>query len=97
MTDISMTEQLEEARKKVAQGIQIGNLTILLTLKVLHQLRVLDTSGEGVEFKALVDELKPDDMSESLIDDILFNLSYEGLVYQPKPEYFKLMDEDILW
>lgn len=90
-------KQLIEARKKVEQGINIGNLLHLFTLKVLHGLRIMDTSGEGVEFKVLVAELKQEDMTESVIDGILFTLAYEGLVYQTRPEYYKLMDDDILW
>lgn len=87
-------KELEEARKKVEQGIQIDNLKLLLALEVVEHLRTMDTTGEGVEFENLVKRMETANIAdESVIDDILFELSYEGMVYQTRPECYKLMDD----
>jgi hypothetical protein len=66
-----------------------NNLTELSN-KIEHLLRTLDI-GDGVEFNQLMSNLG-NNIEESVVDDILFELAYEGKVYQPKPEYYKFMD-----
>ena len=61
-----------------------------LAEKIENLLRKLDI-GDGVEFKQLVNALG-NNIEESIVDDILFELAYEGKVYQPRPEYYKLME-----
>ena len=60
-----------------------------LSLKIEHILRENDV-GDGVVFSEIVKQLQGFDESE--IDDVLFELAYEGKVYQPKPDYYKIMD-----
>lgn len=47
-------------------------------------------SGNGVEFSVIMGNLG--NIDESEVDDILFELAYEGKVYQPRPDYYRIMD-----
>ena len=60
-----------------------------LTNKIEHILREFDT-GNGVEFSVIMDKVGSVDESE--VDDILFELAYEGKVYQPRPDFYRIMD-----
>lgn len=60
-----------------------------LSGKIENILRTSD-SGDGVSFAEIVKMLPGS--GESEIDDVLFELAYEGKVYQPKPDYYKIMD-----
>jgi hypothetical protein len=60
-----------------------------LTSKIEKILREFD-SGNGVEFSFILKTIG--DKDESEVDDILFELAYEGKVYQPRPDYYKIMD-----
>lgn len=60
-----------------------------LTQKIERILREND-SGNGVEFSTILSLSGVTDESE--VDDILFELAYEGKVYQPRPDYYKIMD-----
>lgn len=60
-----------------------------LTDRIEKILRTND-SGDGIEFSEIVKLLE--NTNDSEVDDILFELAYEGRVYQPKPDYYKIMD-----
>ena len=60
-----------------------------LTNKIEKILRENDT-GSGVEFSMILKLVGSVDESE--IDDILFELAYEGKVYQPRPDFYKIME-----
>ena len=60
-----------------------------LTNKIERILREFDT-GNGVEFSVIMDKIGSVDESE--VDDILFELAYEGKVYQPRPDFYRIMD-----
>ena len=60
-----------------------------LSAKIENILRDSDV-GDGVAFSEILKQLQGYDESE--IDDVLFELAYEGKVYQPKPDYYKIMD-----
>ena len=65
-----------------------------LSGKIEAVLREKD-SGQGVEFDEIIKLLHEPDYqvySESDIDDKLFELAYEGKVYQPRPDFYKIMD-----
>ena len=47
-------------------------------------------SGNGVEFSVILKLSGVTDESE--VDDILFELAYEGKVYQPRPDFYKIME-----
>ncbi len=57
--------------------------------KLLHTM----DSGNGIEFSALVGDILKTypQVQESVVDDILFEMAYEGKVYQPRPDYYKIM------
>ena len=60
-----------------------------LTNKIERILREFDT-GNGVEFSVIMNKIGSVDESE--VDDILFELAYEGKVYQPRPDFYRIMD-----
>ncbi len=81
--------------KKFARGavakrekIKRGEAGLRETVKLW--LGMLDVDGYGVEDKILFAAMS--DHSEVEIDDMLSELAWEGLVYQPRPDYYKLMD-----
>lgn len=59
-------------------------------LKLQDILRELDTNGVGVEFTDIARAMEP--LDEDRVDDMLFELAYDGKVYQPRPEHYRLMD-----
>jgi len=88
------TESLRQNSIKLKEETQSKNsnahINESLTEKIEKILKEMDL-GEGVEFNQLLKALG-NNYDESVIDDILFELAYEGKVYQPRPEYYKLMD-----
>lgn len=60
-----------------------------LTSKIEKILREND-SGNGVEFSVILKLAGT--VEESEVDDILFELAYEGKVYQPRPDFYKIME-----
>lgn len=60
-----------------------------LAQKIERILREND-AGNGVEFTVIMSNV--DSANESEVDDILFELAYEGKVYQPRPDYYRIMD-----
>ena len=60
-----------------------------LAQKIERILREND-SGNGVEFSFILKAVG--DTDESEVDDILFELAYEGKVYQPRPDFYRIMD-----
>ena len=60
-----------------------------MTNKIERILREFDT-GNGVEFSVIMNKIGSVDESE--VDDILFELAYEGKVYQPRPDFYRIMD-----
>ncbi len=60
-----------------------------LAQKIERILRENDT-GNGVEFSVIMKNAG--EVDESEVDDILFELAYEGKVYQPRPDYYRIMD-----
>ena len=60
-----------------------------LAQKIERILREND-SGNGVEFSFILNAVG--DIEESEVDDILFELAYEGKVYQPRPDFYRIMD-----
>ncbi len=78
-------------RKKVAAERKVATDSDPY-LKLGEILRTLD-QGNGVEFNDLVTELsKTQDVDINKVEDMLFELAYEGKVYQPRPEAYRLMD-----
>ena len=66
-----------------------SSTTDSLTQKIERILREND-SGNGVEFSVILKLSGVTDESE--VDDILFELAYEGKVYQPRPDFYKIME-----
>lgn len=74
-------------KKRERQDIREGKKP--LSDSLTYYLTKLD-EGNGVEFSRLCTALPQFD--ESKIDDGLFELAYDGKVYQPRPEYYRLLD-----
>lgn len=60
-----------------------------LPAKIERILRENDT-GNGVEIETILK--LAGEVDEQEVDDILFELAYEGKVFQPKPDYYRIMD-----
>lgn len=85
------TDGSSQSGSSAASASGEGEMTLDgLTKKIEQLLRTLDT-GNGVETAQLLAELG-DDVDETSVDDILFELAYEGKVYQPRPDYYKIME-----
>ncbi len=78
----------ETSEEPIADEEQITGLESIAQ-KIERILREND-SGNGVEFSVIMGILGSVDESE--VDDVLFELAYEGKVYQPRPDYYKIMD-----
>jgi len=96
MIDMS-TENKNSQKNHATQGNEfqkLGDVKVPLKLDTLsskiEEILRNNDSGDGVEFSEVIKLLKGVDESE--VDDILFELAYEGKVYQPKPDYYKIMD-----
>lgn len=80
--------------KVVHNGKEINSKKGSDIYKLIEQLlRNLD-AGKGVEFSAILGAvLKPfPKVKESVVDDILYEMAYDGKVYQPRPDFYKIMD-----
>jgi RPA family protein len=87
----SMKQQVSQQTESQTRSSDETSVKELDTLssKIENILRSND-SGDGVGFSEIVKLLQG--FEESEIDDVLFELAYEGKVYQPKPDYYKIMD-----
>lgn len=61
-----------------------------------------DSAGDGIDFSSIILQLRNKFSAwikvksvkefESMVDDVLFELAYDGRVFQPRPNYYKFMD-----
>lgn len=82
-------DNLKSANKKETESEDSSSNIETISQKIERILREND-SGNGVEFSVIMGNLG--DVDESEVDDLLFELAYEGKVYQPRPDYYRIMD-----
>ena len=84
--DESISSNLENTDEIIEESESEENEPAMesLTQKIERILRESD-SGNGVEFSEILKMLGS--AHESEVDDILFELAYEGKVYQPRPDF----------
>lgn len=51
-----------------------------------------DPKSSGILFSKLQEKFQHNPITESNIDDALFELAYDGKIYQPRPNYYKLLE-----
>lgn len=85
----SLPDQSKTANKQSTNSEDSSSDSESISQKIERILREND-SGNGVEFSVILGNLG--EIDESEVDDILFELAYEGKVYQPRPDYYRIMD-----
>ena len=76
--------RIESEKAKIEQKkLPIGIKTVF---DIIHQL----DNGNGARFAKIVKSLP--EYTENQVDDFLFELAYEGKLYQPRPDFYKVFD-----
>ena len=76
------------------QGEKVLGADVNTILKALNKLASVSDSG-NINHGDLLDWLAKNNISyeEGFVEDVLFELAQEGMIYQPRPEFYSLMDD----